>query len=166
MEQHNEFDHSGEPVGPEFDDSVNPTNAAPGSGSDDEGGERPRSQAGREMLVQLQQMIDTLATQAGPVMREVAAKSAELAAIAAEKAGPLAYKAAGVTQTVSERVAARSKEMAADLRRGPGAEGEATAEDAAPDAAPGDASEGTTNGEAGPADTADWPADPPRNADD
>jgi hypothetical protein len=151
MEQHNEFDHSGEPVGPELDDSVNPTDSAP-----------PRPQAGREMLVQLQQMIDTLATQAGPVMREVAAKSAELAAIAAEKAGPLAYKAAGVTQTVSERVAARSKEMAADLRRNPAGEGEAAAEGAAP----GDASEETTNGKAGPADTADWPADPPRNADD
>ena len=69
------------------------------------------------MLVQLQQMIDTLATQAGPVMREVAAKSAELAAIAGEKAGPLAYKAAGVTQIVGQRVATRSKEYAADLRR-------------------------------------------------
>ena len=79
------------------------------------GGERPR--AGREMLVQLQQMIDTLATQAGPVMREVAAKAAELAAVAGEKAGPLAHKAAGMTESVGQRVAARSKEVAADLRR-------------------------------------------------
>jgi hypothetical protein len=78
-------------------------------------GDKPR--AGREMLVQLQQMIDTLATQAAPVMREVAAKAAELAAIAAEKAGPLAHKAAGVTEQVGQRVAARSKEVAADLRR-------------------------------------------------
>ena len=80
-----------------------------------EGTERPR--AGREMLIQLQQMIDTLATQAGPVMREVAAKAAELAAVAGEKAGPLAHKAAGMTEVVGQRVAARSKEMAADLRR-------------------------------------------------
>lgn len=78
-------------------------------------GDKPR--AGREMLVQLQQMIDTLATQAAPVMREVAAKAAELAAIAAEKAGPLAHKAAGMTEQVGQRVAARSKEVAADLRR-------------------------------------------------
>jgi len=77
--------------------------------------DRPR--AGREMLVQLQQMIDTLATQAGPVMREVAAKAADLAAVAGEKAGPLAHKAAGMTESVGQRVAARSKEMAADLRR-------------------------------------------------
>ena len=80
-----------------------------------EGTERPR--AGREMLIQLQQMIDTLATQAGPVMREVAAKAAELAAVAGEKAGPIAHKAAGMTENVGQRLSARSKEMAADLRR-------------------------------------------------
>jgi len=80
-----------------------------------DGGDKPR--AGREMLVQLQQMIDTLATQAAPVMREVAAKAAELAAVAGEKAGPLAHRAAGMTEQVGQRVAARSKEVAADLRR-------------------------------------------------
>jgi hypothetical protein len=80
-----------------------------------EGTERPR--AGREMLIQLQQMIDTLATQAGPVMREVAAKAAELAAVAGEKAGPIAHKAAGMTETMGQKISARSKEMAADLRR-------------------------------------------------
>jgi hypothetical protein len=85
-------------------------------GSEDDSG-RPRAAAGREMLVQLQQMIDTLATQAAPVMREVAAKAAELAAVAGEKAGPFAHKAAGVTEAVGQRFAARSKEMAADLRR-------------------------------------------------
>ena len=101
-----------------------------------EGTERPR--AGREMLVQLQQMIDTLTTQAGPVMREVAAKSAELAAIAGEKAGPLAYKAAEVTQSVGQRVATRSKEYAADLRR-PTGDGSETAEAAPETAESGDA---------------------------
>ena len=69
------------------------------------------------MLVQLQQMIDTLATQAGPVMREVAAKAAELAAMAGTNAGPIAHKAAGVTEMVGQRVAARSKDLAAELRR-------------------------------------------------
>lgn len=78
-------------------------------------GDRPR--AGREMLVQLQQMIDNLATQAGPVMRDIAAKAAELAAVAGEKAGPLAHKAAGMTEVAGQKIAARSKEMAADLRR-------------------------------------------------
>src|SRR5918992_5285781 len=125
---------------PEVDDSVNPTEAAPESeaaGEGDFGGERvstaarsgeetwtpgaaepgARTTSGREMLVQLQQMIDTLATQAAPVMREVAAKAAELAAVAGEKAGPAAYRAAGVAQNVGGRVAARSKEMADQLRR-------------------------------------------------
>jgi hypothetical protein len=97
-----------------------------------DGGDKPR--AGREMLVQLQQMIDTLATQAAPVMREVAAKAAELAAIAGEKAGPLAHKAAGMTEQVGQRVAARSKEVAADLRRPRDAtEAEPTADSASTD---------------------------------
>lgn len=103
------------------------------TGEDQEQQERPRGAAGREMLVQLQQMIDTLATQAAPVMREVAAKAAELAAVAGEKAGPIAHKAAGMTENVGHRVAARSKEVAADLRRPredeqPGASPEATGE--------------------------------------
>jgi hypothetical protein len=79
--------------------------------------EHQRGTAGREMLVQLQQMIDTIATQAAPVMREVAAKAAELAAVAGEKAGPIAHRAAGMTESVGQRVAARSKDFAADLRR-------------------------------------------------
>jgi hypothetical protein len=50
-------------------------------------------------------------------MREVAAKAAELAAVAGEKAGPLAHKAAGMTEVAGQKIAARSKEVAADLRR-------------------------------------------------
>jgi hypothetical protein len=69
-------------------------------------------------------MIDNLSQQAAPVvrhatpvLREVAAKAAELAAIAAERAGPIAHKAAEVTQDVGIKVAARSREVASDLRR-------------------------------------------------
>ena len=79
--------------------------------------QRTRGTAGREMLIQLQQMIDTVALQAAPVMREVAAKAAELAAVAGEKAGPVAHRAAEMTESVGQRVATRSKEVAADLRR-------------------------------------------------
>jgi hypothetical protein len=96
--------------GPDVDDTANPTDAAPDAA-------RSRSATGREMLVQLQQMIDTIATQAAPVIRDVAVKAAELAAVAGEKAGPIAHKAADVTETVGQRVAARSKDFAADLRR-------------------------------------------------
>lgn len=113
------------PVGPEIDDSGNPTAASPeetgwtadAAGSDEPQDSTRRQVSGREMLTQLQAMIDSLTVQATPVVREVAAKAAELAAIAGQKAGPLAHRAAEVTEKVGERVAARSKEMAADLRR-------------------------------------------------
>ena len=110
-EQHNGFDQSAQPTGPETDDTANPTEAAPGAG------DKPRVPAGREMLIQLQQMIDTVALQAAPVMREVAAKAAELAAVAGTKAGPVAHRAADMTEQLGQRVAARSKNIAADLRR-------------------------------------------------
>ena len=97
---------AGHPVGPEIDDTSNPTDAAPAENS--------RVQA---MLVQLQAMIDQAAVTAGPVLRQVAVKAAELAAVAGERAGPLAYKAAEKTQDIGQKVAARSKEVAADLRR-------------------------------------------------
>src|SRR5580765_3533228 len=41
-------------------------------------------------LTQLQTIIDNLATQSAPVIREVGAKAAELAAVAADKTGPFA----------------------------------------------------------------------------
>ena len=97
----------GEP-GPETDDSQNPTSAAPGDEA---------RQPFRDMLNQLQGMIDTVAVKSGPVLREVAAKAAELAAVAGERAGPIAYKAAEATQKIGQRVADTSKEVAADLRR-------------------------------------------------
>src|SRR6187397_30537 len=104
---------------PDWDSSANPTDAAPEAG--------PKTASGREMLVQLQQMIDTIATQAAPVVRDVAAKAAELAAVAGQKAGPLAYKAAEVTDSFGQKMAARSKGFAEEMRRGP-EEGGAQAE--------------------------------------
>jgi hypothetical protein len=118
----------GHPVGPEIDDSQNPTAATPDAAAAPEGeagADQPeardtwtqRQTTSSEILVQLQQMIDSMATQAGPVLRDVAAKAAELAAVAGERAGPLAHRAADATEKMGVRVAARSKEMAAGLRR-------------------------------------------------
>ena len=108
---------SGEP-GPETDDSQNPTSSAPG--------DEARAPF-RDMVTQLQSMIDTVAVRSGPVLREVAAKAAELAAVAGERAGPIAYKAAETTQKVGQQIADRGKEVAADLRRQPATEnGEAS----------------------------------------
>src|SRR5262245_15613345 len=130
---------SGEPVGPETDDSQNPTSAAPGD---------EYKQPFRDMLTQLQGMIDAVAVKSGPVLREVAAKAAELAAVAGERAGPIAYKAADATQKVGQRVAEASKEVAADLRRQP------TSENTQPPAdVPPASNNDHTNGE-----THDWPS--------
>jgi ABC-type transporter Mla subunit MlaD len=84
------------------------------------GGPNRREQAresAERWLGQLQDMIDQAGRQAAPLLRDVAAKAAELAAVAAENAGPVAHKAANVTEHVGDRLAARSKDLAADLRK-------------------------------------------------
>lgn len=92
-----------------------------GTGGAGEQGGAPRREQARaaaeRMISQLQVMIDQAAKTAGPVLRDVAAKAAELAAVAAENAGPVAHKAADVTEHVGDRLAARSKDLAADLRK-------------------------------------------------
>jgi hypothetical protein len=119
------------------------------------GGPNRREQAARaretaeRWIGQLQDMIDQAGRQAAPVLRDVAAKAAELAAVAAENAGPVAHKAANVTEHVGDRLAARSKDLAADLRkaaeaaRTQAAQGDeagdgATADETKPDDAPKD----------------------------
>jgi len=104
------------------------TDEAPAAGSADEtfawtAQDDTRESAGGDarataerMLGQLQSMIDTIATQAGPVVRQIGVKAAELAAVAADRAGPLAHKAADATEHASERIAERSRTWAADLR--------------------------------------------------
>ncbi len=77
------------------------------------GSRRPEVQ---QMVGQLQHMIDQLTTQASPALKEVAAKAAELAAAAAVRAGPIAHKAAGVTESVGQRVASKSSQVATNLR--------------------------------------------------
>ena len=69
------------------------------------------------MLSQLQAMIDSIATQAAPVVKQVGAKAAELAAAAADRAGPIAHRAADATAGASVKIAERSRELAADLRK-------------------------------------------------
>jgi len=92
---------------------------APGAGGSswESSGWKVRDESARDWVAQLQGMIDSVAEQAGPVLREVAAKAAELAAAAAENAGPALHRAANVTAEVGQKVAARSKEYAAELRR-------------------------------------------------
>ncbi len=71
----------------------------------------------RDWMAQLQAMIDNVATAAAPHVREVAAKAAELAAKAGDAAGPFATRAAAATNDVGQKVAAKSRDFAADMRR-------------------------------------------------
>ena len=99
------------------------TGDRPGAGQPASGGNPRREQVekarevGERWLGQRQVMIEEAGKTAGPVLRDVAAKAAELAAVAAENAGPVAHKAANVTEHVGDRLAARSKDLAADLRK-------------------------------------------------
>jgi hypothetical protein len=121
----------------------------PGAGEPAGGGSSRREQVekarelGERWLGQLQVMIEEAGKTAGPVLRDVAAKAAELAAVAAENAGPVAHKAANVTEHVGDRLAARSKDLAADLRKAAeaaraqaAAQADEAAEEPKPDDAP------------------------------
>jgi len=94
-------------------DDMTPKTSGPSSeaGSDEFAWTEPE-QAGtdagakaREWLGQLQTMIENLATQAAPVVKEISAKAAELAAIAGDKAGPAAQKAAEFTGQAGQKLA-------------------------------------------------------------
>ena len=87
------------------------------AGAGDSAGQSGTAATAERMLAQLQTMIDQIATQAAPVVRQVGAKAAELAAAAAERAGPFAHRAADATADASVKLAERSRELAADLRR-------------------------------------------------
>jgi hypothetical protein len=107
----------------------------PGAGAGEETfwqeADEPRSQ-GREWIGQLQHMIEQLATQAAPVVREVGAKAAELAALAGEKAGPVARRAAELTGEAGMKLAERSRGFAAEIRRDQAARGERASADETP----------------------------------
>ena len=67
---------------------------------------------------QLDSIIESLTSYATPVLREIAAKAAELAARAGEAAGPVAQRAADKSEAVGDRLATKGREVAADLRGG------------------------------------------------
>jgi hypothetical protein len=126
-------------AGPQAQEGTTSTEGQPASGSGwDASGWKVRDESARDWVGQLQGMIDGVTEHAGPVLREVAAKAAELAAVAAENAGPALKRAAEVTTEVGHKVATRSKEYAADLRRAqagqePTEPGTAAAEESAPE---------------------------------
>jgi hypothetical protein len=113
MEMNDKNEQGGQPGA---DDQPGVGEPAGGGNPRHEQVERAR-ELGERWIGQLQVMIEEAGKTAGPVLRDVAAKAAELAAVAAENAGPVAHKAATVTEHVGDRLAARSKDLAADLRK-------------------------------------------------
>jgi hypothetical protein len=109
------------------DEPTNPTpKETPASGADetfgwtaegDTASDGKGSGTGREWLTQLQSMIENVAEQAGPALREISAKAAELAAVAGEKAGPAAARAAEITAGAGTKLAEKSRDLAAEIRR-------------------------------------------------
>jgi hypothetical protein len=84
---------------------------APGRPDDWSTGNEPNA-----AIRQLEAIIQNLTTFAAPVLREIAARAAELAAKAGEAAGPVAHKAAAVTEEVGGRLAVKGHEVASGLR--------------------------------------------------
>ena len=72
---------------------------------------------GAPVVRQLDSIIENLAGYAGPVLREIAARAADLAVKAGEAAGPMAHKAAEKTEEVGGRLATKGREVATDMRR-------------------------------------------------
>jgi hypothetical protein len=95
------------------------TTSEGGTWGADATGEMPQTPESREWMTQLESMIRGIATQAAPVAKEIGAKAAELAAVAAVKAGPAAQRAAELTNEYGSKFAERAQAVAADLRSGP-----------------------------------------------
>ena len=108
---------------PSFDDTP-PSGEASGarSGIDVQG-----------ILGQLQAMISKVAVASEPRLKEVAAKAAELAAVAAERAGPIAHTLADKTDEVGHSVAEKASAYAASMRAHARGEGEVAEDHVSPD---------------------------------
>lgn len=112
-----EREHPNEPAAGGSTEEFAWSGADTAAGGGPEGDDEASRARAKEWLAQLEQMIESLATQAAPVIRQVGAKAAELAALAAERAGPLAHRAAELTEVAGAKVAERSRHLAEELRR-------------------------------------------------
>lgn len=99
----------------------------------------PAPGRGREWLGQLQSLIENASEQAGPVLKQVSAKAAELATVAGEKAGPMAARAAELTADAGNKLAERSRDLAAELRQNQAAKASSDPNRPKPDPEAGDA---------------------------
>ena len=68
------------------------------------------------LLESVREVVDDLAERAGPTVREISARAAELTAIAADRAAPFAKRAGEVTADASGKLASKTREWASELR--------------------------------------------------
>ena len=103
-----------------MDDQMNQPRPATGGETPDLPEASPSPSSTRDpVLKQLDAIIENVTNYATPVLREIAARAAELAAKAGQAAGPMAQKAAEKTGEVGDIVASRSRAFASDLRAEP-----------------------------------------------
>ena len=100
-----------------MDDQMNqPRPSTVGATPDLPGASASPSSTRDPVLKQLDAIIENVTNYATPVLREIAARAAELAAKAGQAAGPMALKAAEKTGEVGDVVASKSRAFASDLR--------------------------------------------------
>jgi hypothetical protein len=133
-------------------------------GADPGGSDGPKPTGATAFFESLRDAIDDLTVRATPAVREVSARAAELTAVAAAKAAPIARKAGDATSDASGRLAERSRIWAAEMRstiagEPGGSTATATAEAPAPPAAP--ETTPTAAPETNGASTHDAPETPP-----
>ena len=99
-----------------MDDQPNQPSSDAGPTSNGTTDSRSGSPTTEPVLRQLDTIIENVTNYATPVLREIAARAAELAAKAGQAAGPIAQKAADRTGEVGDMVASKSRAFASDLR--------------------------------------------------
>ena len=82
-----------------------------------EAGNASRTPASEPAVRQLDAILENLANYATPVLREIAARAADLAAKAGDAAGPMAQGLADKTEAAGGRLSTKGRELASDLRR-------------------------------------------------
>jgi len=111
-------------------DPMSPNHDQPAEGSRDEAYSGPDAAAtgdsagagsgagarAADVLESIRDAVEDFAEKAAPTVRELSAKAAEIVAIAADKAVPLAQKAGEVTADASGRLAEKSRHWASEVR--------------------------------------------------
>ena len=97
---------------PKADETFTWTNEPPPAAR----GNDPGAATSTSILESVRDVVDDLAERAGPTVRELSARAAELTAIAADRAAPLAKRVGEVTADASGKLATKSREWASELR--------------------------------------------------